>query len=64
MGWDIEITTDKSVSETLMDEIISELPPRLQGWGGKQKWGWSLACDINFHIESKIGGFVSAIRFV
>jgi hypothetical protein len=47
MGWSVTLTTDRDVTESDMDKIVSELPQWMQGFGrAKQEWGYSLAADV------------------
>ena len=55
MGWNIKIKTDKPITETLVDEIISELPKELRFGPGKQSWGWSIAVDVNIRNQTELG---------
>lgn len=54
MGWSIDITTSKDVSENDIDEIINDLPDFLTQGFGKQKWGWSLAVDLCLRSSREI----------
>jgi hypothetical protein len=55
MGWDIILTTNKDVTEKDVDRIVSKLPEWMLGpFGGKQDWGWSLACDVHLDSPRKI----------
>lgn len=49
MGYSIDISSDKEITEAELDTIISNVPPELgRYFPGKEKqdWGWSLACDL------------------
>jgi hypothetical protein len=55
MGWNIDIKTEKPMSEKLIEEIIVELPSELKSGFGKQSWGWSLAVDLRLRHPHEIG---------
>ena len=55
MGWNINITTEKDVSENDIEEIIADLPETLSHGFGKQQWGWSLAVDLRLRDAREIG---------
>lgn len=50
MGYAIYILDrNKPITEDVMDELVPNSPDKLRGYfgGGRQPWGWSLACDIS-----------------
>ena len=56
MGWNINLTLDKDVSEDIVDEICSSLPEDMRRpVGAKQEWGWSLAVDLRYRDSRLIG---------
>lgn len=55
MGWNIDIKTDKAMSEKLIDEIITDLPQTISHGFGKQSWGWSLAADVRLRNPQELG---------
>lgn len=55
MGWNIDIRTDKPMDESLIEEIIAELPSEISNGFGKQSWGWSLAVDLRLRDPHEIG---------
>ncbi len=55
MGWNIDLETDKPMTEPLIEEIIAELPESIRDGGGKQSWGWSLAVDVRLNSEHALG---------
>jgi hypothetical protein len=50
MGWVIEIKVSPALEESVVDDMIEELPATLQSCHGKtfckQKWGWLLYADV------------------
>lgn len=55
MGWNINITTEKEISENEINSAISKLPENLSRGAGKQEWGWSLAVDVRLRRPKEIG---------
>ena len=56
MSYSIDITFDKEITESELDEVLSGLPewasPKWKG--GKQFWGWSLASDVWLSSPRKV----------
>lgn len=74
MGWVIEINVIPALEESVVDDMIEELPATLQTCNGrtfcKQKWGWMLAVDVtltdyglrlsgSFTQSSKVAGIAA-----
>lgn len=55
MGWNIDIKTDRDISEADVEEIIARLPKRFKDGAGRQSWGWSLAVDLRLRGPREIG---------
>lgn len=55
MGWNIDLQTDKPMTEMVIEEVIAELPASLQQGFGKQQWGWSLAVDVRLNNPRELG---------
>lgn len=46
MGWNIKITTNKTVYEPILDQVLRSLRMTFKPHGGRQEWGWSEAVDV------------------
>lgn len=57
MGWNINITLDKPITEKELDDLISNDLPDVMSrrGGGRQTWGWSLIVDVKLREETVIG---------
>ena len=55
MGWNIDLKTDKPMTEAVVEEVIAELPASLSSGFGKQEWGWSLAVDVRLRNPQELG---------
>jgi hypothetical protein len=55
MGWNINLTSDKPLTELLVAFAVQELPGPLKAGFGKQPWGWSLAVDVRLRDEHTLG---------
>ncbi len=54
MGWNIDIITDRPMSEELIEEIILDLPDSLSEGYGKTSWGWSLGVDVRLSNPNEL----------
>jgi hypothetical protein len=55
MAWNINLTSDKPLTEPSVALAIQELPGPLKAGFGKQPWGWSLAVDVRLRDEHTLG---------
>ena len=57
MGYNINITLNKKITEEQIDEIVKALPEKFKGYfgGENQPSGWSCATDLTLRTSRKIG---------